>query len=440
MSTKNQFGLLRTRRFLPLFITQFLGACNDNVFRFALVIFVTFDLAEKTSLPASYLVPLSGVIFIAPFILFSYLAGQLADRYDKAALVRVVKTTEIFVMAAAAVGLWWQNVVFLFCVLFLTGAQSTFFGPLKYALLAEQLDEIELTGGNGLIQMGTTVAILLGASAGGALASITAVSYWAVATAVIAIAIAGRISAGFILPSLSLAPNLEVNGNVLSATWQLVRDSWSYRELFLLMMMISWFWFLGATVLSVVPSFAKEQLGADEQVVTLLNAALTIGIAGGALTCERLSRRKVELGLVPVAALGISMAATDIYFQGSDLAAESVLDLSALFTNPTGIRVFAALILIGACGAVYIVPLYAAIQARVEASFRARLISALNIANAIFMVASGVTTIALLAAGLSVAEIFLFLGASNAVVLAGSLYFVPEFSERWRALLAPDKR
>lgn len=430
----SQSALLRTRRFAPLFWTQFLGAFNDNVFRFALIIFVTFTVAERSGLDTRMLVVLSGGVFVLPFFLFSALAGQLADKYEKSRLIRRIKSAEIVIMVLGACAFWLGNYHFLLAVLFLMGAQSTFFGPLKYGILPQHLAEHELTGGNGLIQMGTYVAILVGGMLGGVLAGMQS-GPLAVIVAVLAIATVGRVSAGFIPPAAASDPTLAVDFNPLRSTWRLLAAALRPPALPTLIGLISTFWFLGATFLSVVPTYGKELLHADERAVTLLNVAFTLGIGIGSLACERLSRGRIEIGLVPLAALGLSLAALDVWLAGIPPRPPLELGPAALLGFAPALRLFVDLTLIGACGALYIVPLYADLQARVVASQRARTIAALNIANALFMVASAVFTMALYALGTGVTGVFGIAGVLNLCALAAGLHAMPELRERCRAYL-----
>ncbi|MCP5201442.1 MAG: MFS transporter [Gammaproteobacteria bacterium] len=430
-----QSGLIHSRRFAPLFLTQFLGAFNDNVFRFALVIFVTFTVAERTGLDTRVLVVLTGAIFILPFFLFSAFAGQVADKYEKAALIRHVKTAEIVVMGLGALGFWLESYPFLLAVLFLMGLQSTFFGPLKYSVLPQHLAPDELTGGNGLIQLGTYVAILTGGLCGGLLASLGHDAPLAIVAAVVGIALLGRTAAAFIPPAPANDPRLQVDRNIARSTWTILAESTRDRPLFVLIVLISMFWFIGATYLSVVPTYGKVLLGADEQAVTLLNAAFTVGIGIGSLACERLSRGRIELGIVPFAALGITLASLDVWLAGTPPAPAGVLTPALFFSSPHALRLFVDLAVIGACGALYIVPLYAALQARSDPQWVSRMLAALNIVDALFMVLSAAFTVALYELGVGVPGVFGVVGLLNLGVLIAATAGMPEFRARARALL-----
>lgn len=429
-----QFSLLASRRFWPLFWAQFLGALNDNIFRFALVIFITFRLDAHSSLPASELVVLSGGIFILPFFLFSALAGQLADRYEKSQIIRWVKLSEIAVMGLGAVGFHFENAAFLLGVLFLMGTHSAFFGPLKYGILPQHLREEELTGGNALIQMATYIAILAGAMLGGTLAAWSHTNPLPVIAAVLGVAMVGYASARRVPVAAPSDADLGIDWRIDRATWRLLREALRVRELAALQFAISWFWFLGATCLSLVPSYGKDLLGADESAVTLLNAAFTLGIGCGSLWCERLTRRRVELGLMLPAGLALAAVMLWVSARGAPISAPS-LDASSLLGHSEARAFFLALVGLGAAGALYVVPLNAALQARAAAEVRARIIAGLNVLNAAFMVGSALYTTLLLRLGLDLPEVFGVTALLTLVAVVGLTFVLPEFWTRARALV-----
>ena len=431
----SQFKLIRSRRFAPLFCTQFLGAFNDNVFRFALIIFVTFTVAERTGTDTRMLVVMTGGLFVLPFFLFSALAGQIADKYEKSQLIRHIKTAEVIVMGMGAVGFWLEDLNVLLTVLFFMGAQSTFFGPLKYGILPQHLEESELTGGNGLIQMGTYVAILVGGMTGGMLAGVDEIGPGIVISCVIALAVLGRISASFIPLASASAADIRIDFNPARSTWRILVDAAADRAVFTIILLISGFWFVGATYLSIVPTFGKELLHANEQAVTLLNAAFTVGIGTGSLLCERFSRSRIELGLVPLAALGLSIASFDVFIAGTPEIPNETLTLSTFFSHGPAVRAFIDLTLIGAFGALYIVPLYAAMQARVAGQYCSRMFAALNITNALFMVVSALFTMALYRMGVTIPGVFLIVGSMNVAAMVVGIVALPEFGERVRVIL-----
>mgnify|MGYP000346384270 CR=1 FL=1 len=430
----SQFNLLTTRRFLPLFLAQFLGALNDNIFRFALVIFITFTLAGRSLIPANLLVVASGGIFILPFFLFSAFAGQFADKFEKARLIRIIKFVEILIMALGAIGFWLQNAAFLLAVLFLMGTHSAFFGPLKYGILPQHLHEEELTGGNALIQMATYVAILLGAMIGGFVASLHGHGALPIIVCVTGVACLGWLAALKIPFAPPPATALSIDWRMGRATLQLLRTAALERQTLVLTLLISWFWFEGATFLSMVPILGKDLLGANEQAVTLLSAAFTVGIGLGSLLCESLSRRRVEIGLAPYAALGLCVFALDLWWQGAATAAPGSLTLGNFFTDRAALRVFVDLAGIGACGALYIVPLNAALQAGAAVDYRSRVIAALNVMNALFMVASALFTMACFKLGATIPQVFALVAVLNVLVLAWALRVLPALRERSMAI------
>ena len=436
----NQFTLLRQRRFAPFFWTQFLGAGNDNLFKFSFTVLVTYQL-QLSWLPPSQAGLLIGALFILPFLLFSATSGQLADKHDKAALMRLVKNLEIAIMAVAAWGFWTTNVPALLGCVFLMGLHSTLFGPVKFAYLPQHLDERELTGGNGLVEMGTFVAILLGNLAGGLLIALDhqgqAIGRHVVALACIGLALLGRLTVGFVPASPAADPGLRINWNPVSETWRNLRLAWRSPVVFRSLLGISWMWFFGAVFLSMFPAFAKEVLGGNAQVASLLLAVFSVGVGTGALLCERLSRRHVEIGLVPFGAIGMSVFAIDLYFatRGEPGGVGAGIGVAEFLRHAGHWRVVADLGLLALFAGLYSVPMYALIQIRSEASHRARIIAANNILNALFMIASSLMAGGLLAAGFTIPQIILVTGLLNAVVAAYIFLLVPEYLLRFIALI-----
>ncbi|MEO6928194.1 MAG: MFS transporter, partial [Casimicrobiaceae bacterium] len=431
----NQFGLLRERRFAPFFWTQFLGAGNDNVYKNALVIFVAYRAAGMTTLDPNTLVNLAAAVFILPFVLLSATAGQLADKFEKSRMIRYIKLFEIAIMAAGFAGFWLQSLPLLFAALALMGVHSTLFGPIKYAILPQTLRPDELTGGNGMVEMGTFVAILLGTIAGGVLVAIDPHGPLIAAGAAVAIALAGYLVSRSIPVTPADAPHLAINWNPFSETWRNLREAQRNRVVWLSMMGISWFWFYGATFLTQFPNFTRNVLGGDEHVATFLLAMFSVGIGIGSLLCERLSGHKVEVGLVPFGSLGMTAFAIDLWLASRNLHATSLGGIATLLADHAHWRVIADLMLIGLFGGFYIVPLYALIQQRSPPAFRSRIIAANNILNALFLVASAALALGLLKAGLDIPALFLVTGVMNAVVALFIYLLVPEFLMRFLAWL-----
>jgi 1-acyl-sn-glycerol-3-phosphate acyltransferase len=435
MHRPNQYDLLRQRRFAPFFWTQFLGAGNDNLYKNALVIFVAFHAASLTSLDPNSLVNLAGAVFIAPFVLFSASSGQLADKLEKSRLIRWIKLFEIVIMAIGFAGFWWRDLTLLFAALALLGVHSTLFGPVKYAILPQHLTNEELVGGNGLVEMGTFVAILLGTIAGGLVVAIDGTGPVVAGAVAVGVAIAGYLVSRRIPRTPAVDPGLAINWNPFTETWKNLRFAQENRVVWLSMMGISWFWFYGATFLAQFAGFARDVLGGNEHVVTFLLALFSIGIGIGSLLCERLSGRRVELGLVPFGSIGLTVFAIDLWFASRGLRATELADLAVFFQQSAHWRVAADLVLIGLFGGFYIVPLYALIQERSAPSHRSRIIAANNILNALFMVASAGLAIVLLQSGLSIPDVFLVTGLMNAAVAVFIYGLVPEFLMRFLAWL-----
>lgn len=429
MDDRSQFRLLGERRFLPFFLTQFAGAFNDNLFKNALLLLVTYTTGGLLGLSSTLVVNIAAFLFILPFFLFSGIAGQVADKYEKATVIRWVKLVEILIMLAAAAGLWfgWYEVLLL--LLFLMGTQSTFFGPVKYAILPQVLSDEELVGGNALVGMGTFVAILLGTIAAGLIMGLEQAAQVA-AVGVLLMAVLGYLTARAVPPTPAGAAGMTVRLRPFRETWRLLVLARERYNVFLAILAISWFWFLGAAYLTQFPNFAKLDLMGDETLVTLLLALFTVGIAAGSMLCERLSGHRVELGIVPIGSLGLSLLAIDLYLH---MPAEPVAsDWQYMFTDPAYRRVMLDLLGIGFSGGLFIVPLYAYIQQQTEPDRRARIIAALNVFNALFMVVSALAGILLLGVvGLSIPEFFLVLALMNLVV-AGFVYQqMPDFALRF---------
>jgi 1-acyl-sn-glycerol-3-phosphate acyltransferase len=435
----NQFALLKQRRFAPFFWTQFSGAANDNLFKFAFTVMVTYQLSVGW-LPPAMAGLVIGALFILPFLLFSATSGQLTDKFEKTRMIRFVKNLEVLIMLIAAVGFvsagaGFQVPVLLGCT-FLMGLHSTLFGPVKFAYLPQALTERELTGGNGMVEMGTFVAILLGNIVGGLMVALPGVGPQYVAASCVALALAGRAVAQFIPKAPATDPGLKINWNPLTETWRNLQLAKGNLVVFRSMLGISWMWFLGAVFLSQFPSFAKEVMHGNEQVASLLLVVFSIGIATGSLLCEVLSRRHVEIGLVPLGAIGMSVFAVDLYFASRGLPPAPIMGVAGFIAQPAHWRVMLDLALLSLFAGLYSVPMYALIQLRSQPTHRARIIAANNILNALFMIVSAILAGALLKAEFSIPQIFLFVGLANAVVAFYIFMLVPEYLLRFVALIA----
>ena len=431
----NQFALLRQRRFAPFFWTQFSGAANDNLFKFAVTVMVTYQLSVGW-LPPAMAGLVIGALFILPFLLFSATSGQLTDKLEKSWLIRRLKDFEIAIALLAAWGLMAQNVPVMLACIFLLGFQSTVFGPVKFAYLPQALNERELTGGNGMVEMGTFVAILMGNVVGGLLVALPGIGHATVAVACVVLAVLGRMTAQFIPHAPATDPGLRINWNPVSETWRNLKLAHGNIVVFRSMLGISWMWFFGAVFLSNFPAFAKEVLHGNEHVASLLLVVFSIGIGVGSLLCERLSHRHVEIGLVPLGAIGMTVFAVDLYFASRGLTPHAGHTLSSFLAQPGHWRVMADLALLALSAGIYSVPMYALIQLRSAPTHRARIIAANNILNALFMIGSSVIAGLLLKAGFSIPQIFLVVGLANAVVAFYIFMLVPEYLLRFVAWVA----
>lgn len=411
----SQFQLFKLPRFRSMFATQFLGAFNDNVFKQALLLVLTYTAASQMGVAVSILNNLAAMLFILPFFLFSALAGQLADKYEKSKLTRYIKILEIVIMALATVGFFMQWYWVLFVALFLLGTHSTFFGPIKYAYLPQVMHSDELVGANGLFQMGTSLSILFGMVVAGILTQQANPTLWICAT-VLVVAGLGYIASTRIPHTPAVQPDLKVNWNIFTTSWQNIRYLWSMPLLFFVILGNSWFWFYGATFLTQVPEFSKKILNGNESVVIFMLMLFSVGVSLGSVLCKTLSKNKISLHLLPFGIAGLSIFAIDLYFSLSAMAIDSqtLYDLQGIISVAGSWRVFIDLFFLGFSGGLFIVPLYAYMQAYSPQSHRARVVGANNIFNALFMVASGIFAIAMLnLVKLTLPQLFLVTGILN---------------------------
>lgn len=427
-----QFFLLKTTRFWPLFGTQFFGALNDNLFKNALMILIVFHSADVHESHRTTLVALCQGLFILPFFLFSAMAGQLADRCDKARLARFVKLAEIGIMGIALIAFQPQSLAGLLIVLTLMGLHSTVFGPIKFSILPQHLHTDELIGGNGMIEMGTFLAILLGTILGGVLMA-QARGDLIVPLTAIGVAIVGWVFSRRIPPAPALDHTPATTWNPLRLTWQLVADARRHRTIFLSILGISWFWFFGAMLLTVLPSFGKDVLGSRESVVTLCLVMFCVGIGIGSLGCERLSGKRVELGLVPFGSIGMTAFALDLAWAGAHFHSTlpGPLGIGDFLQSSGSWRIVFDLVGISSFSGLFVVPLQALIQQRSAPERRSRIIAANNIINAIFVVGSALLTMLLTQLHCSIPQLFLILAILNAAVASYIYGLIPEFLYRF---------
>jgi len=426
MSEHSQFTLLKEKRFLPFFLTQFFGAFNDNVFKNALVIMIAFKVAGDSDM----LVNLAAALFILPFFLFSAVAGQIADKYEKSALIRKIKFTEIIIMSVAAMGFYLNNVALLLFVLFLMGFQSSLFGPVKYGYLPQHLHKDELVGGNGLIESSTFLSILLGTILGGLLIALDSVL--PIAISVLCIAMAGFISSQFIPKTAASSPEIKLNFNIFKATFNNIKFLPSNRVVFLSVLAISWFWFYGSIFLMQIPNFSKKVLFGDEAVVTWLLSMFSIGIGLGSLLCEKLSGKRVEIGLVPLGAIGLAIFGWDLATAAQQWPVfTDILTFEQFWAVNGSLRILLDLAFIGASGGLYIVPLYALVQERSDKKHLSRVIAGNNIINSLFMVLAALLAMFILSyMHWSIPQLFFVTVALNILVTLYIFMVVPEFLMR----------
>ena len=419
--------LLSTQRFRPFFLTQLAGAFNDNLYKNGLTIFIAFQATSVSRDDSNMLVNIAAGLFILPFFLFSPIAGQLADKYEKSSLIRRIKLLEIGIMLLGAAAFLLHSPVLLIAILFLMGTQSALFGPVKYSLLPQALKPGELVGANAMVEFGTFIAILMGLIVS---VYIINIGNYAMAIAVVVTAGLGYWASRGIPRLPAGAPELEISYNIPRQTLNIMRDARQDLTVFYSVMGVSWFWFIGITYITQLPNFVRYELGGNEQVYVLLLALFSIGIGAGSFLCEKLSGRIVEIGLVPIGSLGLTLFGVDLYFNQDLSIGEELIGPVAFIASGSSLRVCFDIVMLGISGGMYIVPLYALIQQRSEVSKRSRIIAANNVLNALFMVAASLYGLFALAAGVSIPVLFLILALMNAAVALFIFALVPEFIMR----------
>ena len=419
--------LLGKKRFLPFFLTQLLGAFNDNLFKNGLTILIAFQAASISQESSNTLVNIAAGLFILPFFLFSPIAGQLADKFEKSMLIRRIKILEILIMLLGAFAFIAESAELLIGILFLMGTQSALFGPVKYSLLPQALKDEELIGGNALVEFGTFLAILLGL-----IASVFIIGFGVgtMAVAVVFFACIGYWASRSIPVLPAAAPELKVSFNLFQQTVNIIRDAHVNTTVFYSVMGISWFWFIGITYVTQLPNFVRYDLGGNEEVYILLLAMFSIGIGIGSFLCEKMSGRIVEIGLVPIGALGLTIFGIDIYFNQSLNASAELIAPAEFIGDPANYRVIFDIVMLGASGGIYIVPLYALVQQRSDEKKRSRIIAANNVLNALFMVVASLYGLFALKAGITIPTLFLIMAFMNAAVALFIFMLVPEFIMR----------
>ncbi len=441
-SSHSQYALLRQRRFLPFFLTQALGAFNDNVYRQA-IIGMLFWLGVSSADKTLY-TNLAPALFILPYFLFSALAGQIAEKVEKSRLIRITTAMEIAIMSLAAVGFMTQNLTVLLVALFGTGLQSTLFGPVKYSILPTVLHPRELTGGNGLVEMGTSISILVGMIIGGMVFNAAGDNGpWVAGALVIALAVTGHLVSRAIPPASAGAPELKINWNPIPESFAVLRLAKKQLAVRNAVLGVSWFWFVGTVLTSQLPTYAEVNLGGSATLYIFALAMFSVGTGVGSLLCEKLSARTVEIGLVPLGAFGMTAFLLDLSLSRPDAAGLTGLDLMGFLQRPGGWRTTIDLLGIGLFTGFFVVPLFALIQSRTPKSEMSRVFAGLNIQNSGFIVLAAVLGLTLQLPSFEVAgvrvpmpeldipQVFLALAIANAAVALWIFTIVPEFLMRF---------
>ena len=423
--SSGQFALLTQRRFAPFFGAQFLGAFNDNLFKTALVTVITFDAAAWTSMNVGLLNNLIAGLFILPFMLASATAGELADKIDKARLMRFVKVLEIVIMLVAAVGWYTHQLWVLVLAVVGMGLHSTLFGPVKHSYLPQHLGERELVGGNGMVQMGTFVGILTGQLIGAGLVSWGAIGVHMIIWSTVLVAIFGLLFTLAVPPTPAPVPDLVVSRNPFPEVLRNLRFAARQSDVFAAMLANSWFWFFGAIVLAQFPVYSRDVLHGAPEIFAVLLTAFSLGIGAGSLLCERLSGGRLQLGLVPLGSLGLSLFGIDLYL--ASLGTMPALLTAGQLLLGEQFRILFDCLMLGMAGGIFVVPLFTLIQTRAERTHLSRIIGGMNILNALFMVVAALLAMVLLQAGLSVPEIFATTAMLNLAVLIALCLKQPEY-------------
>ena len=431
MEHETQFSLLKKLRFGPFFIVQFLGAFNDNAFKTALLALVTYSGLSYYGIDNESLINILAGLFIFPFFLFSATAGQLADKFAKSKLIRALKFTEILIMVLGGIGFYFHSIGLLTLTLFLLGSQAAFFGPVKYSILPQYLKETELVGGNGMVEMGTFLAILLGTLFSGTVLSFPHIASSTIIAVTILLAVLGWFASLYIPKVKASDPSLKINWNIFQQTWKTIGYARQDKQIFLSILGISWFWFHGAIIMAQIFNYTKVILQGDESVVTAILVFFSIGIGLGSTLCERLSDYKIETGLVPLGAFGLTLFGVLLYFLQPEAASHSMINLSHFLSQLHSWLILGAIALMGTFGGFYIVPLYAFVQYRSEPSHRSRIIAANNILNALGMSVASIFAVLAFQIGLTIPQLFLCLAFLNLAVSCFIFTIVPEFMMRF---------
>ncbi len=426
MASTSQLYLFKDRRFMPMLITQACGCFNDNLLKNALIMIITYNATLYTSYPPQLLIALANAIFILPFILFAGIAGQLADKYDKARIVQIIKAIEIGIVAVSIYGFWHNDLVTLFVAISLMGVHSTFFGPIKYSILPEHLKRDELIAANGYVEATTFITILIGTLLGSS--AVTGV--YAILIVMIIIAIVGFVTSMYILPSTNVSSDIKLNSNFLQESWSIVKYSTSKKQVFLSILGISWFWFIGAAIMSQIPTLTKDVFACDQSVANLFLGVFSVGVGVGSFICNRIFGHEISTKYVFISAMGISVFGIDLFFASRISAVEypidQLRDILMFLGKKHNWRILLDLFFIAALAGLYIVPLYASMQYFSAPAFRSRVVAANNVVNAFFIIGSCILISVLFNVGCSVPMIIFITSLLNAVVAIYIFQLLPE--------------
>ncbi|MCW3478869.1 MFS transporter [Neisseriaceae bacterium JH1-16] len=427
MPVKADFSFFTTRRFFPLFGTQFLGALNDNLLKTAIVVLISFHGLGATGMPPEQLVNLAAGLFILPYFLFSATAGKVSEKFDKAQVARVIKLVEIGIMLIAGTGFFLKSAPLLLSALFLMGVHSTFFGPLKYSVLPQYLNRHELVGGNGLIEMGTFLAILIGQIIG---SLITGGGPWAMAGATLLVALLGYLSSRAMPKAPAPAPQIKLSANVAKDSVTLVREAWAMRDVRAAILGISWFWLMGSVYTTQLPTFTRLHLGGDASVYTLMLALFSIGIGLGSVVCAKLSRGELQLGLVLVGSAGMTVFGLDLALSSMEHYHGKLFTLAEYMLQPGHWRVIVSITMLGFFGGFFTVPLYTWLQTASPEEFRSQAVAANNIINGFYMVGAAIASAVALMLYDSIAVLFLGVAVLNVLATLHLLKAGPAIWQR----------
>ncbi len=424
--SQNQFQLLGKKKFLPFFITQSLGAFNDNVFKQALIIMISYETINLLTFNNQVLANIANVLFILPFLLFSAIAGQICEKYEKSQLIQKIKFVEILIMLCACVGFYFSNIYILLTVLFFMGFQSSIFGPIKYGYIPQHLEKEELIGGNALIETSTFLSILLGIILAGVLLLTGKAGVVYLCLVITFVSLIGFLLSKKIPYTPAVVPDLKINWNFLSETYQNFKFSKQNKSVFLCMLGISWFWGYGAVYVTQIPNYAEETLAGDESVATLCYVLFCFGIGLGSLITEKLSAGKIEMGLVPIGAFGLSLFSYELYSANTASGLSAVYNYMEFLKLEGTWKILLNMVMIGVSGGLFTVPLYAQIQHKGDKQHISRIIAGLNIINALFVLLSGIFSIAVLM-NFTIPELFFIVALMNIAISIFIFIQVPEF-------------